>query len=175
MSEPFDETWPGAGWDVFDRDGMTNGEYVWGATACFDHGASGDFDALAHAAGTSSTYTCWQPYPHNMDAWMIYGPFDLSTATEARLLFDLWLDVEKDYDTFFWGASSDGNNFSGFGRSVDTSDWEATTLDLTQVPLLGDLTGEGAVWIAFVFQSDVNNSDGDHYGAWIDDVLLQAR
>ncbi|MGD2148660.1 MAG: Ig-like domain-containing protein, partial [Anaerolineae bacterium] len=59
LSEEFDETWPGAGWAVFDNDGLTNGEYFWGSTACFDFGVSGDFDALAHAAGTSSIYTCW--------------------------------------------------------------------------------------------------------------------
>jgi hypothetical protein len=110
-----------------------------------------------------------------MDAWMIYGPFDLSTASEARLLFDLWLDVETSYDWLIYGASTDGATFHGFQRSVSTDGWLETTLDLTEVPTLGDLTGEGAVWIALVFQSDYSNLDGDHFGAWIDDVRLQVR
>jgi hypothetical protein len=159
---------------VFDNDGLANGEYFWGSTACFDLGTSGDFDSLAHAAGTSSTYSCGQPYPDDMNAWMVYGPVDLSASSEAQLLFDLWLDIETDYDRFIYAASTDNTTFYGYERRVGTDGWLARILDLTQVPTVGDLTGESQVWIAFVFKSDYSNPV-DYLGAWLDGVVLRVR
>ena len=46
MTEDFDGTFPSAGWTTFDGDGATNGDIYWGATTCFDFGASGDGDAI---------------------------------------------------------------------------------------------------------------------------------
>ena len=88
-TENFEGAWPGSGWRVFDNDGATNGEYYWGATTCHDYGASGDTDAVPHAEGAGAMYTCWTPYPTNLNSWMIWGPFDLSSCTSAELLFDL--------------------------------------------------------------------------------------
>lgn len=170
MSENFEGAWPG-NWSVFDNDGATNGEYYWGPTSCYDFGASGDHDAVPHEAGADAVYTCHQPYPPNMKSWMIYGPVNLSSATAAELQFDYTLNAESNADYFKWMVSINGTNFNGYQDSV-SNDWQTTVLDLTSVPTLGDVTGQSQVWIAFVFNSDGNNTSDS--GPWVDNVLLRA-
>jgi len=172
MTEDFEGVWPGAGWTVFDNDGMTNGEYYWDATSCFDYGASGDHNAVPHAAGASAMYTCWQPYPVNLQSWMVYGPFSLDTATDAEVLFDLWLASESGHDYLWWLASIDGTSFYGYGETGETGGWVARNFDLTSVYTLGDLTGQDEVWIAFIFTSD--SHDTTHFGPWVDNIVLRA-
>jgi hypothetical protein len=173
MMEDFDGTFPSAGWTVFDNDGATNGEIYWGATTCFDFGESGDGDAVPHADGPDAYYTCWTPYRPNMNSWMVYGPFDLSNATDAELTFDFWLDSEKDHDYFKWGASRDGGNFRVYNASGSTNEWVDWTLDLADDPDLGDFTGESQVYIAFIFQSDAHESN--QAGVWVDDIALSKQ
>ena len=141
MIEDFEGAWPAPGWTVFDNDGMTNGEYYWGPTMCFDFGASGDNDAVPHSDGASAMYTCWTPYPTNLKAWMVYGPFGLSTATSAGVLFDLNLHSEPSHDYFKWMASINGTNFFGYQQSGDSGGWVTKNFDLTNAPTLGNLTG----------------------------------
>ena len=171
MTENFEGGWPSAGWTAADNDGATNGEYYWGPTSCYDYGASGDHDAVPHVAGASATYTCWQPYPANLRAWMIYGPFDLSNATDAELLFSLDLDSEQGHDYLKYMASTNGTNFNGYQTSGDTGGWVTKNFDLTSVPTLGNLCGQSQVWIAIVFNSDAG---GDGHGPWVDDIILRA-
>ena len=38
---------------------------------------------------------------------MIYGPFDLSGASQANLDFWYWNQSEPGYDYFFWGVAGD--------------------------------------------------------------------
>ena len=172
MTEDFEGIWPASGWTVADNDGMTSGEYYWGTTSCFDYGASGDHDAVPHAAGASAMYTCWQPYPANLQSWMVYGPFDLSSATDAEVLFDLWLDSELDQDYFGYLASINGNLFYGNRLSGTTSGWVPKNFDLTNVYIIGDLTGQSQVWIAFNFRSDSHDTSQD--GPWLDNIALRA-
>jgi hypothetical protein len=99
MSENFEGGFPGPGWTVFDTDGANNGEYYWddnsyrpflGSWSAWP--ANGGANAIAPPAN----------YPNNMDSWMVYGPFDLSDAVDARLTFFYWLSTEVDYDWFGW-------------------------------------------------------------------------
>ncbi len=173
MTEDFEGAWPAPGWTVFDNDGLTNGEYYWGPTMCFDFGASGDNDAVPHSDAASAMYTCWSPYPTNLKSWMVYGPFDLSTATSAGLLFDLNLHSEPGHDYFKWMASINGTNFFGYQQSGDSGGWVTKNFDLTNVPTLGNLTGQPQVWIAFVFYSDSNVTDA-YAGPWLDNIILRA-
>ena len=175
MIQGFEGTWPAPGWTVFDNDSppSLNGEYYWDTTNCFDYGQSGDHDAVPHAAGASAMYTCWQPYPTNLNSWMVYGPFDLSSATDAEVLFDIWLDSESGHDYFSYMASINGTNFYGYRLSGYTSDWVTKNFDLTDVYTLGNLAGQPQVWIAFIFRSDTND-DTDYFGSWVDDIILWA-
>jgi hypothetical protein len=62
------------------------------------------------------------------------------------------------------------------GQIENTEGWETMTVRLDDdVDGLVDVTGESEVWIAFIFWSDFDNWDGDHFGAWVDDVVLQVR
>jgi len=174
VTEDFeDPSWPGLNWNVFDNDGMTNGEYYWNATTCHDFG-SGDSDAVPHAAGADGTmyYTCWTPYPANLNSWMVWGPFDLTGFTTAEVSFDLDLHSESGADYFKWMASINGTNFYGYQTSGDTGGWVTKSLDLTNVPTLGNVCGQSQVWIAFLFQSD--GISDSYAGPWVDDISLEA-
>jgi hypothetical protein len=105
-----------------------------------------------------------------MEAWMIFGPFDLSDAQDATLTFSYFNKSEANYDYFKWMASTDGTNFSGYQTSGDSQGWQYKTFDLTNVPNIGNTTGDSQVWIAFIFTSDGSNAD---LGAFVDDVVIE--
>ena len=108
-------------------------------------------------------------YPNNLDSWMIYGPFDLSTASEAYLMFDYWNLSEENFDEFSWMASTNGTNFSGYVTSGDSDGWQLEGIDFSDVPTLGNLLGEDEVYIAFIFESDGSVT---YEGAWVDEVEI---
>jgi N-acetylmuramoyl-L-alanine amidase len=101
---------------------------------------------------------------------MIFGPFDLSNAADAELLFYYWNKSEPNYDYFRWMASVNGSNFYGYRTSGDTAGWRYVNFDLTAVPTLGNLAGRSEVWIAFYFTSDYSNVNR---GAFVDNIVLQ--
>jgi hypothetical protein len=97
---------------------------------------------------------------------MKYGPFDLTHATAAELLFSYWTDLDPEEDELFWGASK--SDFLYWGRSAhgDSDGWQQVSFDLE------DYVGEEEVWIAFAFESD---ADLTGEGAYLDDILLRAQ
>jgi hypothetical protein len=104
-----------------------------------------------------------------MDTWLIHGPFSLSSATSGSMDFWLWLDTEMNFDFLSYLVSVNGTNFYGFQTSGNSGGWTQRTIDFTNVPTLGDITGDSSVWIAFIFESDTSNVAE---GAYIDDVLI---
>lgn len=161
MTEDFEGTFPDGKWTLLGDPGWSRETYRW-------HGAW--WSGYCAGGGTNGVYPPG-PYPNNMSAWMIYGPFDLSTATDAELRFYYWLQSEAGYDYFKYYASIDGTNFYGFRTSGDISDWRFGKLELNCVPGLGDVTGQSSVWIAFKFDSD---SSVAYEGAYVDDIELGA-
>jgi len=135
-----------------------------------------DNENYRHHAGSWSGYCVGStisppgPYPSGANSWMVYGPFSLQGATDARLDFYRWLNTEADYDFLFWGASINGQNFYGYQTSGDQQTWTTQYFDLKNVPTLGNLCGQPQVWIALAFTSDGSN---EYEGAYVDDVLLQ--
>jgi hypothetical protein len=111
------------------------------------------------------------PYFNNMNAWLETGPFDLSAVTSASLDFKLWFDTELNYDKIMYMVSVDDQHFYGFGDSGNSQGWVDRSLDLTNVPTLGNVCGRSNVWIAFIFTSDSTNTDE---GAYVDDVRISA-
>jgi len=167
VTEDFEGDFPGP-WNVFDNAGGY-GEYYWGQRDCRPH--SGSYSGWAVGAGADgSSLLCGADYPHVAKSWMIYGPFDLSSASDAEVLFSYWNFSESDYDYLFWGASINGSNFYGVRTSGDSGGWNEVNFDLTDVYTLGDLTGQPEVWIAFVFTSDYTISKAE--GAYVDDIVL---
>jgi hypothetical protein len=114
---------------------------------------------------------CGETYADNLLTWLRYGPINLSQVTDAELQFALWADVEGDergpilIDVVFWGASTDGNNFSGHATAGQTGDWIPTGLNLS------DITGAPEVYLGWVFDSDGSNPI-NYGGAFVDDVAL---
>jgi inhibitor of cysteine peptidase len=87
MTEDFEGSFPGP-WDVFDSV-SGYGEYYWAKRNCRPH--SGSYSGWGVGGGANgSSLSCGANYPDNAKSWMIYGPFDLSSASDAELLFWRW-------------------------------------------------------------------------------------
>lgn len=107
------------------------------------------------------------PYPDNMCAWLIYGPFDLSDALDAGVRFYHWTKTEHYFDTFFFGASLDGINFIGTEIS---GDWASECGGFCFEDFdLSDYTGAEQVWFAFVFESDYSIG---YEGTYLDEIEI---
>ncbi|MFC2085438.1 BACON domain-containing protein, partial [Bacteroidota bacterium] len=164
MYEGFEGAFPADnGWDVFDAD-PTNGYDYWDDVSCYS--STGSWSGWCADMGDMAD--CSQ-YDNYMVSWMIYGPFDLSCAVDADILYDLWLDSEPGYDYFKVLASINGTNFYGYQYDGNTGGWSTgMEFDLTDVYTIGNLTGQPNVWIAFIFQSD--NIISSYGGAYLDEI-----
>jgi len=168
MTEDFEGNFPGP-WDVLDDTGA-DGEYYWAKRNCRPH--SGSYSGWGVGGGANGgSLSCGANYPNNAEAWMVYGPFDLSSVSDAELLFWYWNFSESGYDGLFCGASINGSYFYGVSTSGNSGGWNYVNFDLTDVYTLGDLTGQPAVWIAFVFISDSSFTYSE--GAYVDDIVLR--
>ena len=158
MSENFEGSFPGTIWELL-------GSPTWDDESYNPHNGS----RCGWCAGSSYTppSSLYQP---NMNAWMVYGPFDLSMADDAELNFYYWLDSEQDYDKLEWRASIDDYNYYGHSVSGRARYYQSYSFDLTNVPTLGNLCGQSNVWIAFIFTSDATIQDT---GAFLDDIILR--
>jgi hypothetical protein len=171
LNETFEVQFPQSnGWQTFNS--LGNAPYYWGKSSYTSHGGTySGWCCGDHRTGNPDLVPGTNSYPDNMKAWMIWGPFDLSDAGDAELLFYYWLDSEAGYDFLGIMASDDGSQFYGVSISGFSSGWIGQeAFDLTDVYTLGDLTGDPNVWIAFIFTSDV--SDGA-IGAFLDDIVVR--
>ena len=163
MTENFEGVFPPGAWRVL-------GDPTWAADNFKPHSNSNS--AWCAKGGSSGLDPATNNYPNNINAWMIYGPFDLSDATEAELIFNYWLEIEENSDYLKWLASTNGTNFSGYQTEKSTSGWAEKRFDLRSVPTLGNLCGESQVWIGFKFDSD---SSVTYKGAFVDDIYLRKK
>ena len=165
MTEDFEGAFPGTKWTLY-------GDTTWGKGGYRPR--NGDWSGYCAGGGTNSVYPPG-PYPDNMNAQMIYGPFDLSSATDAELRFYHWTKTKSGNDFFWLLASIDFPDWSGSRWSGDWAGkcggWCEYNFDLTDVDALGNLCGQPEVWIAFVFTS---NSSNTYEGTYVDDIALRA-
>ena len=109
------------------------------------------------------------PYPTNVDAEMMAGPFDLSDASAAQWWSPFWLHCEQDVDQLRWWVY-DGAAWTGWYITGDYSDsWYQVQLNLT--PWCGD----DSVWISICFTSDDGDVGGPYEGAYVDGQLVEKR
>ncbi|MCI0578403.1 MAG: hypothetical protein L0332_08050, partial [Chloroflexi bacterium] len=168
INEGFEGAFPGP-WQLLDTY-PGGGEYYWGQRDCLSN--SGAFSGWAVGGGADGAgLPCGSNYPNNAQSRMIYGPFNLADAVAADLTFQLWQNSQPNYDFLCRSASINGSNFSGTCTSGASGGWIAQTLDLTNVPTLGNLTGQPAVWIALSFISNSNNNGA--VGAYVDNIVLR--
>ena len=163
MTEGFEGAFPGLGWTAFDNDGVTNGDYFWDEDDYRAH--AGTFSAWAANGGANGLDPAVSLYPNDTQSWMVYGDFDLTGYSAAKLDFWYWNQSEQNWDWFYWMASSDGINFDGYRVSGDSAGWVFQSLDLTAY------LGDPSVYVAFVFTSDFDIVDD---GPFVDDISLSA-
>ena len=154
---------------MYDGD-VSDGEHHWGMRGCRRYEGFASGWALG-GGSDGQLLSCGDDYPHGADSWMVYGPFSLVGAAAADLSFKLWMNTESTYDYVFRGASTDGSHFSGYRSTGNSSGWIDKTLDLSDVPNQGNLTGEPRVWVAMIFSSDASINAAE--GAFIDNVVLR--
>ena len=165
MSQSFEGTFPATGWTAYAGSGYANAS--WDDNSYRAYG--GSWSCFCADVGTDAV-TPPAAYPPNMNTWAIYGPFDLSDATDGSFSMRLWLDSETDYDHFKYYVSIDGSSYNGYWTSGYTGGWTWKNIDFKNVPNLGDITGESSVYIAIAFSSDVSNQ---YEGAFVDDILVE--
>ncbi|UCC64234.1 MAG: hypothetical protein JSV36_04030 [Anaerolineae bacterium] len=94
-----------------------------------------------------------------LNTWLFYGGdtgFPVQDVANAELIFNYWLDTEKDVVYFGWAASSDGQSFYGARTSGRVRGWLTGVLDMRQY------IGDGSVWIAFfVVTADAQDAVGE--------------
>ena len=175
LSESFESgaSFPGSSWRLSaNHNGMEEGYgYTWEIDDFKSHsGTASAWCAKAHVkSGKPNLDPAVAKYPNSLDAWMIYGPFNLSDAVEAKVQFYYWNESESHADYFKWYASTNGSQFSGYQVSGSSNGWQVKTFDLTSVPTLGNVCGQAQVWIAFAFSG---NSGTTFTGAFVDDITI---
>ena len=166
FSDGFEGSFPGV-WNVFDGSSSDGRNTSWGLSTY--RRASGSRSVWC-VGGGANPVTPGGTYPNNTRSWMVYGPFDLSDAIDAELVFKIWSRTEPTFDEMGWYASVDNVQYYGYSITGDTQGWIEESLDLTAIPTLGDLRGRSTVYIAFVFESDVSVVDE---GSYLDEVTLR--
>ncbi len=166
-SEDFEVGFPRPGWITFDDNGSTGGSVMWGTDDYVRYGG-GYLSAYCARGGANGVNPWTQYYPSLMDSRMIFGPFDLSDATDGSMVFKYWLQCPDPYpnytDFFWWGFSNDFQHYVGWQHAGNFSSWLTGQLDL---PL-----GENEVWVGFGFISDGGASSMK--GVFVDNIILES-
>lgn len=155
-------------WINVDRDGSQNGDYKWGTRPIENTIAGGDLSAWGVGGGQDGDQLdqVVDGYPRNVESWLIYGPVDMSLASDAEISFNWWFDAYAD-DTLALLASSDGIQWNG-EQTEDGGDGTWTESSFS----LASYAGEDNVYIAFRFMSD-NKGQNNKTGPFIDDVVIR--
>lgn len=161
MSEGFEGAWPTTSWTVTGNPTWDDSNYK---------PRTGSWSAWPARGGSSGVDPTTNNYPINMNARMIYGPFNLSNAVGARLTFYYWNQSESNYDWFHWLVSTNATNFYGYRVSGDSNGWQSVTFDLSNVPTHGSALGTTCVWVGFFFTSD---GSVNYKGPFVDDIVLE--
>jgi hypothetical protein len=170
--QDFEDVFPGADWVTYGETGYTHA--FWDDSGCFPW--AGDNSAFCAAAGTLAV-ECEEDYQNEMNAWMMYGPFDLSDADSAWFDWHFWLNVEGDEhqancpDDLYVGISENSFSFLGWvfysdecENGTPQNEWLFYGADLE------DYVGKSEVWIGFAFRS--NSSGTKTEGTHVDDIRI---
>ena len=198
VQEDFEGDFPEGLWGAYDAN-PEDGEYYWGKFSKADYNPiglgidanyasrvfenwSGDYVAWCAASHDSASPdvlpngdNCPESWPKNMDAWLKYGPIDLSNTYWAKLSYrcdthpyltdDLELLVSVDNENWYGGMQWGIFKIAQWGGMFS----------LNYVPELGDVTGQDNVWIALRFKSDdvITDQSSCMPGVFVDDINIQ--
>ena len=161
-SEPFEISFPTAGWTLSDAYPDDGKEYWWDDDNSRAH--TGYRAAWPAKGGTNGLNPPGDPYPPYAMSWMKYGPIDLSNAATAGASFWLWREIELNYDSIWFGISHDLNGtYSGWDWT-GTADWEEMRFNLD------GFYGDASVYVGWLFQSDYVF---EYEGPWVDDAVIR--
>lgn len=157
MTENFEGPFPSPGWIVTGNPG-------WDDQSCM--AATGSWSAWCANGGASGVEPCPGEvhYFNNMNTWMIYGPFDLSDATQAEVYLSCYLSTEVGFDFFSVYDSPNGVDFYATAQASGHHGWAGESF------LVSSWGGDPSVWFALSFQSDASVTDS---GVYIDDIVLR--
>lgn len=173
LSDDFEGSFPGS-WELFYSQGSTDAT-IWGkSTYRYSNGSASAWCA----GGGSSPQPPGGTYVANMGAWLYYGPFDLSDATDLSIDFDLWNDCETSSTTpppdrvTIWLSTDDfatSAGSQGFYFNNTSQQWTHVTMQASQFNKLS-LAGAPGVSLAFIFNSGSQTPAKE--GAYIDAVRV---
>ena len=153
-NQTFEGTFPDATWITYDGS-HTSTQGIWGKAAV---GFNSAFAAHPRSGTT--------PYNYNTQTWMRAGPFSLAGATDARMLFNYWIDSEVGYDLFSYAYSCNG-----------AARWTAKSVSgnapgqwVSPIVSLNSCIGKTQVYVQFTFSSD---QSVNYQGVWVDNVRIQ--
>jgi hypothetical protein len=173
QSEDFEGAFPGTSWELVDANNINSPNFLWAKRNCRPHG--GQNSGWGVGGGASGTgLACGSNYPNNVDSWMITKEFSLAGATDAVVAFYLWQNTDPtvpNQDTVCRLASIDNVNFWGTCSFGSTAGWTRVTLDLKNVPTLGNISNAPRVWVALRFFSNASVNLAE--GAYVDDILIR--
>jgi hypothetical protein len=168
VAEDFESTFPRGLWHI----GRTGDPYLWGQRFCNPH--LGIYSMWAGGGGTlGAQVPCTSMYTTGYVTTLSYGPLDLSGCSDLRLNFAHWTQLGAG-DSLGIGWSIDGgtswNIIPIYGNAVAIcGGWceESFHQEMWNIPLCG----QPRVYLLFRFAS---NAEGVSYGAFVDDVALEA-
>jgi hypothetical protein len=155
-------------WEVRD-DNPQNGTDFWDDSTARPHNGARSMYCADNGSGPAFGYD------NGMTAWMTYGPFNLTNATQAHLKFWYWFDLDEGNDTLGFYGSPNGTSFTGFYfPGQNSSGWQYYSYDLSNYTGQEDsLCGEPQAWVAFRFFSNGAIAGNESFeGAYIDDVTI---
>ncbi len=132
-----------------------------------------------------SLLLCGADYPTRLMTWMYkYTPIDLRYVAKGEYSAKVWTNLAPGAQVCLSVAQIESGNcvredhwpavtdYHGVCRSGQTGEWEDLTLDLPNVPGLGNVLGE-RVCIDVQFWGGEPGSATRPEGAYVDDVRLQ--
>jgi len=160
------------------------GSYQWGLSQCRAY--AGQKSAWAYGGGDDgSRLPCGAPYPdaYNFGTIMYrFSPINLKYVAKGTYSARVWTNLAPNDQVCLKVAVIERGNcqgeyggpvgdYYGVCRTGVTNGWEDLTLDLTNVPALGNVLGQERVCVQVSFVA--NEGDSRPEGAYVDDVNLR--
>ena len=160
------------------------GVYHWDVSKCRVY--SGAQSAWAYGGGDDGDLLpCGAPYPDGYSFGTIMYqamPINLKYVAKGTYSAKVWTNLAPDDEVCLKVAVIEGDScqheyggpigdYYGVCRTGVTNGWEDLTLDLSNVPTLGNVLGQKSVCVQVAFEADIGDSRPE--GAYVDDVNMR--
>ncbi len=161
--------------------GVEYGIYLWDMSDCRVY--AGQKSVWAYGGGDDGDLLpCGAPYPdaYSMETMLNQTmPIDLEYVAKGEYSAKVWTNLAPDDELCLKVAVLESGDcdtglkseYHGVCRTGATNGWEDLTLDLSNVPTLGNVLGQPRVCVAITFEADEGDSRPE--GAYVDDVSMR--